>query len=217
MLEVPILAITNGKKTIVSVEDFTIKSGDFVYLRSDLPCGKTLFLKALYYFLGQSEKKRNKYIDKRMVFTWDVRQHKKLYLKAGKDVLLMEFTPALFPLKTVQKNILLPLRNVNIRTKDKIIDYLQLLNIEDKQYVTAQCLSVSEKKLIELIRAVILLPKVLLIDDFDLSFHLPQQPKVFELLKLMQENGTVIIASGKKKNDAIHYCCTIEDNQVVEV
>ncbi len=217
MLLIPKLKITSGKDIILSTDHFTVKSGDSVYLKCQVPAGKTLLLQAVYFFLGWKESRRYKFIEKGEVFTWDVRQKRKLYRKRKKDVILIEDPPALIPDKTVNKNIHLPLRRINPRMKHKIIDYLQLFNLGDKQFRPAGSLSLSEKKTVELIRSLIILPEVLLIDDFDLRFPQNLQDKIFDVLKLMLNNGTVIIAAGKASNSFFPHCCTIEDKQVIEI
>lgn len=217
MLKVPKIIVTDGDNTILTVPRLSIKEGESLYVRTDSPEGKTLFLQAVFSYLKKSPKQRKKMLERGDVFTWDISNKKKLYNKGVRDVLLIENVPAIMPQLTLQQNIILPLKKINIRLKSKIVDCLQLFNLSPKQFFPASTLSFSEKKIVELIRCIMLLPEIVLIDDIDLSYHVSLQEKVFENLSLLQKNGTIIIATGKTKCHYFSNYHTIKNKRVIEL
>ncbi|MBW6515808.1 MAG: ATP-binding cassette domain-containing protein [Candidatus Cloacimonetes bacterium] len=217
MLVIPKLKVTDGKNIILFSDALTIPEGKSIYLCDSNLKGKTLFLQAIYHYLKKSRKSREKLLKKENEFIWDISNKKKLYRKGSKDVLLIEYTPAILPNLTINQNIMLPLKTINVRMKNKIREYLQQFDLGSKQYNSAKNLSFSEMKIIELIRAVMLLPSVVLIDDFDLSFYQTLLEKVLHIMFLMQQNGTVFIATGKSENLAFSKNYKIENKKVIEV
>lgn len=214
-MEIPKLKITEGKNLLLSSDTFTIENGESLFIRSTDPEGKTLFLRTLYLYLKMDKKKRELFRKRNDLFHWDIRNRRKLAGRGGKDVLLVELNPAILPLLTVNQNIMLPLINLNTRLKNKIFDYLSQFGLGTKQYLPSSHLSFTELKIVELIRAVILLPEVILIDDFDLSFPQVKLDKILEILTLIQKNGTIIIASGKTDNRSFQRTFSIANKQVV--
>lgn len=197
MPEIPTIEVRKKKETLLLSEKMFIHNGTSLYLHSDAPAGKSLFLKSLHYYLKWSKKRRNRFNLKNRPLILDVRQFGKLYCSGSKNALLLDSEPALLPNLSVNQNILLPIRNRNVRIKHKVIEHLQNFDLGSKQHLNVETLSRCEMKFIELIRATLLLPDCLLLDDFDLSLPETKQNAVFNLLSLMQKNGTIIFAAGK--------------------
>ena len=217
MLVIPEIKIQDGKNLILSIGKLSLTDGDSVYLHSDSPRGKTIFLHTLYWYLQKDKRTRDKFIKKGETIFFALCQKKSKPRRSNRNVLLIEHDPVIIPNLTLNRNITLPFQSLNIRLKNKILEYLQLFNLNNKQFLPASCLSFTEMKIVELIRAVMLLPEVIMIDDFDTSFHQTYHDQVHEILDLMQKNGTILIATGKSMNNSFSVQCTINDKVVIKL
>jgi|GEM_PF-1629147 ABC-type lipoprotein export system ATPase subunit len=216
MHKIPKIVITSGKEKLLTIQRFSIEEGDSLLLQSEKPMGKTQFLHGLYRYYQISRKKRGKIIEKGDIYLWNIKKEK-LFRKGNSEVILLEDYPAIISEMTVNQNILLPMKRMNIRLKHKLIDYLRTFELNMKQFNKGGSLTFSEKKIVELIRAVMQLPEIVLIDDFDLSFHENLHDRIFEMLSLLRKNGTIIIATGKVDNPFFSRIFTIKGKEVIEI
>ena len=233
MLELPKIVVKDGKDTILTIDELKIPDGESLFLGSDNAVGKSTFLEAIYLYLQLGRRRREKYIKTGETYIWNIQKTRKFSGRRRYDALLLRHSPAIFPELTVYQNIRRPLKNLNIRMKNKIIDYLRLFDLQSKLDKKGENLSMSEKKIIELIRSVLLLPELLLIDDFDPRFFMKvsssepavdepgkvasSHDKVFELLELIRKNGTIIMAAGKIEYPFFMHRYTIKGGRVVVV
>ncbi len=216
MHTIPKIVINSGKEKVLTIQRFTLEEGDSLLLQNENPEGKTLFLRGLYRFLQNSRRRREKLIEKGDVFLWDIRRDK-IYSKGNREAILLEYQPAIIPEMTLNQNILLPMKGMNIRLKHKLIDYLRTFGLTMKQFSPGRNLSFSEMKIVELIRAVLLLPELILIDDFDLSYHKNLHDRIFEMFSLVRKNGTIIIATCKSANPFFTRNFSIKGKEVFEI
>lgn len=176
----------NHSEIILHIEELTMQSGEFYYICGKNRSGKSLLLSAIageyHNFKGKLQFKGKSVTDKSF--------HDKIrYIKNE---------AAIFPGDNSEHNIL-------ISSKDKVLSknladlipsvFKFKLNLE-KNIPCAQ-LSNSELKLIEIIRAYLQKPYVLLIDDLDNYFDSEYFESVYSLISGLKQNGTLIIATGK--------------------
>lgn len=112
---------------------------------------------------------------------------------------MLEITPHILHTESVWKNLVLPLTKITPRIRQKLTELGEIANLNDKISRKSETLSYSEQKYLELIRAVIQLPKLILIDDLDNFFDELHQNKAMEILEYAKNSGTCVIVTSKKK------------------
>ncbi len=104
---------------------------------------------------------------------------------------------------SVLKNILIPFKRKSENLKSKIFDSVKIFNFEDIDNLYPKNMSFSDKKIIEIIRAVSRKPHLIIIDDFDLMFDEIKFIKVISLIENSLKSGTSFIFTAKNKIDRI--------------
>ena len=129
----------------------------------------------------------------------------------------MDNTSHLLLNESVWKNIIIPLPKVTARQKQKIMELCIISQLGDKIGSKVKALSFSSKKFIELIRAVIQLPQIILIDDLENYFDDKNLIKALEICNFALNSGTSLIATSKRKLDNFDTHYRIQNNKVVKL
>ncbi len=140
-----------------------------------------------------------------------------LFYKKKKKTILIDNTSHLLVNESVWKNIIIPLPKVTARQKQKIMELCVMAQLGDKMGVKTKILSSSSKKFIELIRAVIQLPQIILIDDLENYFDDKNMITALEICNFALNNGASIIATSKRKLDNFDVNYRIQDNKMVKL
>ena len=115
----------------------------------------------------------------------------------------------------VLKNILIPFKRKSESLKNKICDLIKIFNLSDIQHLYPKNLSFSDKKIIEIIRAVTKQPHLIIIDDFDLMFDEIKFIKVISLIENSIKSGTSFIFTAKNKIDRIPNLYKISNGSLI--
>jgi ABC-type multidrug transport system ATPase subunit len=198
------LTIKNRKEVMFTVENMTVKEGESALVVSANPDGKTTLLKTIY---NLSDNKSLK----------ELSCHKlgSMKHKTEHNILYLGFYPQMFDNLSVYQNIIIPLNNLSLRLREKVMDYLHIFNLEFKSQEVVVNLSLSEKKIVELIRAALLLPKVLLIDDIDIYLSLVPADKMVSFLKDVLLKEGVIVATSRKRIKGFDNYYSFIDNKLI--
>ena len=119
--------------------------------------------------------------------------------------------------ETIWKNLILPFPQMSARTRQKIGQFCDRTGLNELLTTKADRNSSSTLKLVEIIRAVIQLPYIILIDDFDLYFDEHKRKQVCEILDHAASNGTCIIVTSKQKLTDFELNFHIHDNKLVKL
>ena len=140
-----------------------------------------------------------------------------LFYKKKKKTILLDNTSHLLINESVWKNIIIPLPKITVRQKQKIMELCMLSQLGDKIGNKVKTLSSSSKKFIELIRAVIQLPQIILIDDLENYFDDKNMIIALEICNFALNSGASLITTSKRKLDNFDTYYRIQDNKVVKL
>ncbi len=139
------------------------------------------------------------------------------FYKKKKKTILIDNTSHLLTNETVWKNIIIPMPKVTARQRQKILELCKICQLGDKIGAKTKNLSSSSKKFIELVRAVIQLPQLILIDDLENYFDDKNIIAALKICNFAMNNGASIIATSKRKLDNFDVYYRIQDNKVVKL
>ncbi len=170
LLEVSNLEINNREKHLILGNNNT---------------GKSLFLKTIH---GLNSNFEGEIL---------IKEKPPIFYKRKKRTILIETSPHLLWEEDVWKNIILPLPKVTSRQKQKIKELCKTADLFDNLKTKPDKLSYSSQKFIELIRAVIQLPYLILLDDLDCYFDEINLSKALEICDFALNAGTSVLATSK--------------------
>lgn len=192
-------------------------SGRFYNLVDDESSGKTTLLEII------------SLVDKRdsgkLIFNGkdvkDISSRDRAYLR-NKCIGYVTDHPILSSTLTVRENILLPLMldsDLDQYKRDELIrDYLIEYGIEEKSDYVSRCLSETDKQKVCLIRALIIKPKLLLLDEPFKNLDSKTIDHLMDVLYELVRSGVTIIFASKEEleYDIVDEVLYIEDRKLVE-
>jgi len=103
-------------------------------------------------------------------------------------------------LSNVMLGILFQEKNIE-KAREKALEILKLLNLENKKDVICRDLTTPDQKKIELARALALNPKVLLMDEVLAGLHIEDAKKILEIIRTLvdEKNITILIVEHRVK------------------
>ena len=205
MLRIENFAVTLQERRFMIVDRMQVENGKKILIFGDNETGKTLFMRSI-----QGEFKH---------FTGSIQIKEKplSYFKKRKNTILIENIPHLLPAESVWKNITLPLEKITPRHKSRLIELLNIANLHDKTNVKIHELSFSTHKIIELIRASIQLPHLILIDDIDNFFDEKRLIQALQICDYATNTGTSLLATAKQKLDHFDQYHRVQNKKVVKL
>lgn len=195
-LEVFDLKVELGKRFLLDVPNFNLKRGEIVCISGQNGAGKTTFLLSL---LGLVRKKTGK-----IVFDGKVvgKQIKLLDFRRNSSISFKE--PLLFN-TTVYENITsgLKIRGLSKTEIERIVEeYSKALDVENLLWAYARSLSDGEAKRVSLLRAFVVRPKILLLDEPFSSLDSSFKVRVEALIKDTRDKyQTSIIVTSNNDSD----------------
>ncbi len=205
MLKIEGFSLSRGNEKFMLINELLIGSGMRVNIFGNNDTGKSLFLRSLhgdYHDFGGQILIKDKPL---------------LFYKKKKRTILLDNTSHLLMNESVWKNIIIPLPKVTSRQKQKIMELCMISQLGDKIGSKVKALSFSSKKFIELIRAVIQLPQIILIDDLENYFDDKNMIKALEICNFALNSGTSLIVTSKRKLDNFDTHYRIQNNKVVKL
>lgn len=199
------------KKSILSNINIRFERQEFVHLYGPSSSGKTTILK-LIYGLFKPTSGHLLVMGKNMK---GISQESLSSIRKKIGLIMDEFG---FIKGSVYKNLELVLSSRSKGERKVRIDYgLNLVELTRKRYEDVSLLSSSEKKQISLVRAIITDPSIILADEPTSYCDKKKEYLIIDILKRMQENGTLIIlASSKDIPIPGKRLCFIEDGMIRE-
>jgi len=175
----------NHSEIILMIQKLIINSGEFAYINGNNRSGKSLFLASL----------GNRYSH----FQGSLRLNQELVTDKHYSTLirLIHHDSVVFGDQGIMENIGFGLKS-KIEANSDLINILSKFNLPLEKNIKCDRLSLSEQKCVELVRAYMQKPLMLLFDDLDIYFDSKLFDEIYALLTKMKKNGTIIIASGKK-------------------
>jgi len=131
-------------------------------------------------------------------YTGEISLHKNAKSTHHPSSLLVELLPHLMKSLTVWQNLVLPFRKISMYTEDQIKDLAQRVEIERYFETKGAELSYSAAKMTELVRAAVVQPYLLILDDFDKFFDEAHFQKAMILLQHLTNSGCSVLATSQK-------------------
>ncbi len=205
MLKIEGFSLSRENEKFMLINEMLIGSGMRVNIFGNNDTGRSLLLRSIhgeYYNFGGQILIKDKPL---------------LFYKKKKKTILIDNTSHLLMNESVWKNIIIPLPKVTARQKQKILELCMTSQLGDKIGNKVKTLSSSSKKFIELIRAVIQLPQIILVDDFENYFDDKNMITALEICNFALNSGASLIATSKRKLDNFDTHYRIQDNKVVKL
>ncbi|MCK5050394.1 MAG: ATP-binding cassette domain-containing protein [Candidatus Cloacimonetes bacterium] len=205
MLKIEGFSLSRETEKFMLINEMLIGSGMRVNIFGNNDTGRSLLLRSIhgdyYNFGGQIL----------------IKDKPTLFYKKKKKTILIDNTSHLLMNESVWKNIIIPLPKVTTRQKQKILELCMTSQLGDKIGNKVKTLSSSSKKFIELIRAVIQLPQIILIDDIENYFDDKNMITALEICNFALNSGATLIATSKRKLDNFDTHYRIQDTKVVKL
>lgn len=211
MVQFRFVSYTPKHKPILSNINIKFERGEFVHLYGPSSSGKTTLLKLIYGFFKPTSGNLL-VMGKNMR---DISSGKLSTIRKKIGLIMDEFG---LIKGSVSKNLELSLLSFPKHERKVRIDYyLNLVELTRKRKENVSLLSSSEKKQISLVRAIIKDPAIILADEPTSCCDKNKEELIIDILKTMQENGTLIImASSKDIPIAGKRVCFLEDGRIRE-
>ena len=205
MLKISDFFLNKKKDNLLSVGYLEIQPGQLVNLVGDNRSGKSLLFKTIH---GDYYNYSGDII---------IKEKPAVLYRKRKQTALVECHSHLLYSETVWNNILLPFPRLNSRMKMKISELCLLAGIDNILQDKVRNISFSQQKFIEIIRAVVQLPYLIMIDDLDVYFDDENYKKALEVLNFAISSGSSVIVSSKQKLDQMDRVLKIETSTVREL
>ncbi|MCD4818156.1 MAG: ATP-binding cassette domain-containing protein [Candidatus Cloacimonetes bacterium] len=205
MIKIEDFSLLSEEITLFNVENLTLEDGQHLILSGNNNSGKSLFLKVLH----------GNYSN----FTGSIEINEKplKFYRKRKISILIDHNTHLFLEKSVMKNILLPISRKKSDLNDKIMELFTIAELGEIYKIKIGLLSLSTQKIIELIRAVVQNPHLIMFDGLDRYFDSENTKIVEKILKTTVENGTIFIGTAKSKIDTFQQNFSIIDKKVISI
>jgi ABC-type branched-subunit amino acid transport system ATPase component len=203
MLIIDDFTLRAGLETILHVPLIHIQSGEKALLHADNSKGKSLLLKAI----------KDHYRD----YNGSIQLREPEGSKHKNNTcILLELAPHLLKDHTVWQNLVLPFKKISDLQERKLLHYLKFASLEQIQEKKVNQCSFAEMKMIEMVRAMLIEPYLLLIDDLDKFFDLEHYQLVFQMIEHLNASGCSVFATSSREipGFTIHYL--IQDRELIK-
>jgi len=139
------------------------------------------------------------------------------FFKKRKKTILLGNEMHLLPNETLWNNIILPFEKISKQQKIRIFEMLKTVELSPKIGIKVKHLSSSACKFIELIRAVVQKPYLILLDDMDHFFDSQNFLKALDLCQFAISGGTSIIATSKYRLENFDDYYQANDRKLVKI
>jgi len=205
MLRIDDLEVLQKDDPIFSVENFYLDAGEKAAVIGSNDSGKSLLLKAIH----------GEYTNiKGIIF---VKEKSTFLYKKRKRTILIDHTPRILENESVWKNIVLPLPKMISRTKQKITQLCEIAGLDKQLNVPISEISSSKLRLLELIRATVQLPYLILVDDMDNYFDAVKLKTATEILSYATKNGSSVLVTSKQKLEDFNAYYRIQNKKLVSI
>ncbi|MCD4829567.1 MAG: ATP-binding cassette domain-containing protein [Candidatus Cloacimonetes bacterium] len=192
MLELLDFRLYSGDTDLLRAEYFSLPAAAKYLLVGANGTGKTLLLQSI---CGEYR-------------AWDGDITIKGEPAGDRKTILLDMPLHLLPAETVWQNLLIPLPRPSERLKGRLVELSAIASIADLLKRKAEYLSYSAGKFVELIRAVVQLPHIILIDDIDHYFDDENLAKAMAICAHAAGAGSIVLATASRPLpgfDVVHH------------
>ena len=172
-----------SNRIILTLNDFTFDKDSFSYIQGHNSTGKSLLLKSIV--CDYQNFKGNIYFNKQKISNFQ------------DNIILINHDLPVIKSKTFLENIQLSIGKLEKSHKTTLTEMASILGLIEILNQKMEYSSRSERMFMYLLRAAIISPKVLMIDDLDDFFDFENFTKVYDILLLCIKNGSLVLCTGK--------------------
>lgn len=193
ILEFRNVELKQNEQTILTGVDFSVDSGDFVFLTGKVGSGKSTLLSAIYAELTPS----SGYADVLGYDMLSIKQKQVTLLRKQLGIVFQSFE--LLPDRTVYGNLAFVLKATGWKNVKKvnarIQEVLSKVEMLDKTDAYPFELSGGEQQRVAIARALLNNPKLIIADEPTGNLDFDSSNSIMELLKEIRHDGTAIVMS----------------------
>lgn len=171
-----------GQNTILFVPSVHLLSGEKALLRADNSKGKSTLLKAI----------KNHDHDHQGAIQLREPEGSK---HKNNACILIELAPHLLKDRSVWNNLVLPFKKLSDSQEMKLRHFMKMAGIDIIAERSISACSFAQMKMIELVRAMLIEPYLLLIDDFDKFFDLEHYQLALKMVEHMNAAGCSVFVT----------------------
>ncbi|MCL2065560.1 MAG: ATP-binding cassette domain-containing protein [Candidatus Cloacimonetes bacterium] len=183
MLKINNFKLISSKQIILSIADLSLELGTFTYIHGTNSTGKSLFLKTL---IGQYKN-----------FSGEITFKKQPLSSLKNSVLLLNNELPVIKKLDYIENIKFSLGKLGNVQNNRLVEMASILGITNILKNKMEFSSRSERMCMYIIRAALISPSILLIDDFDDYFDDNLFQRIYQVISLCLKSGMLIISTGK--------------------
>jgi ABC-type lipoprotein export system ATPase subunit len=191
MLKIKDYKLFSAQNIVLAFDDLGIEEGTYTHLQGNNSSGKSLFLKTLN---GQYKNYKGSLLYRKKKMTD--------YMMNNNVILIGNYLPVVENMSFLD-NIQLPFGGLNLIQRNRMIEMSTILGIVELLNFDMVYSSRSERLFIYLIRASLISPSILLIDDIDVYFDDDNYFRVYQLIQYCLKSGMIIVSTGKTAVDNI--------------
>ena len=185
MLKIENFKLFSDKKIVLTISDMIIEQGTFSYIRGANSTGKSLFLSTL---VGNYKNYKGTISFKKLPLT-----------NTKNNILLINNELPVIKKLDMMENIEISIGKLATLQKSRLLDMASALGIIDNLRTKMEFASRSEKMFMYLMRATLISPNILMIDDIDDYFDPEIFKKVYHIFTMCIKSGMIIISTGKSQ------------------
>jgi iron complex transport system ATP-binding protein len=202
MLIIDNFILRAGQDNILHVPSIHIQSGEKALLHAENNQGKSLLLKAI----KDHYKDYNGSIQLREP---EGSKHK------NNTCILIQLKPHLLKDHTVWQNLVLPFKRISDLQERKLLHFLKFAGLEPLVDRKISACSFSQMKMIEMVRAMLIEPYLLLIDDLDKFFDFEHYQIALKMIEHLNVSGCSVFATAVQQILGFPTSYIIRDRELI--
>lgn len=214
ILTVKNLSVTIKGKELINVEKFEIREGSVIAVIGENGAGKTTFLLTLASLIKPTTGE---------IWFYNKQIGKQISQKDFRKQIAVVFQENFLLDKSVYENVAIGLkfRNFSERLiKDRVDDILKLLKIHEIKERKAKDLSGGEAKRVSIARALVIEPKILILDEpFSSLDSISKESIIIDMGRLIKEKNITTLISTHDKYEALRladYISAFEKGKIIQ-
>jgi len=202
LLQLRDVEIFSGENLILKIENLELEGRSKLQMVGQSSSGKSLLMKTIF---GDYKNFQGEIL---------VNDSSPFSLSRRKSMILIERTPHLLPRSSVWNNLILPFNKLSRRHRQRLTELSDSANLNYLFDLAASDISYSQMKILEIIRAVVQQPFLILIDDIDSFFDNSTMTIALTILENAVCAGTALLTTGKTKIDEFHNFIEIQHGEI---
>ncbi|MGB9761630.1 MAG: LPS export ABC transporter ATP-binding protein [Caldimicrobium thiodismutans] len=202
-----------NKREVVSGVSLSLKKGEIVGLLGPNGAGKTTSFYMIAGFLKPDE--GHLYYGEKEITQLDVSERAKL------GIIYLPQEPSVFRNLTVKENFQIVMEKWKEKIEEleeKLEEYIELFNLKEVIHLKAYLLSGGQKRKVEILRALLIEPDFILLDEPFAGIDPIGISQLKEIFKTLKERGLGLLISDHNVRDTLKICdraYVIADGQII--